>query len=294
MKEKRFFCGLLPILISGMTFGLLPGAVTICYKLGATRETMLVGRYLVLILVLLPFVLRKKGAFRVYKEHFWPLFAVSAAGAATPLMLYGAYRHMATGMVTTLHFLYPALVMLLEWIFFKKHITTRRWLCLALCAGGVFFMTSPAGGINGVGLALTLGSTITWSLYIIGVDHFRPEGVSSLQMMFYVSLNSFAILLVYGWISGGLHPTLDARGWLAVAGVCAATAILGSLLFIVGIRHTDGQTAAIASTLEPITSIIFGVLALNEPFQWRSAVGSVLILAAVVLVSLKEKEKGAS
>ena len=56
MKEKRFFCGLLPVLISGMTFGLLPGAVTICYKLGATRETMLVGRYLVLILVLLTLI----------------------------------------------------------------------------------------------------------------------------------------------------------------------------------------------------------------------------------------------
>ena len=288
--KSRFLRGLLPVLISGLTFGLMPGVVTACYKLGATRETMVVGRYLVLVLVLLPFVLRKKDTFKIYKKHFWPLLAVSAAGAATPLMLYGAYNHMATGIVTTLHFLYPAFVMLLELIVFRKRISGRRWLCLALCAGGVLFMMDPAGGLNGIGLALTAGCTLTWTLYIFGMDHLRPEGASSLQMMFYVSLNSFAILFIYGLISGGLHPQLEIGGWLAVFGACAAIAVLGSLLFAVGIRNTDGQTAAIASTLEPITSMVFGVLALGEPFHWRLVAGAVLILTAVVLVSLPEKK----
>ena len=164
-------------------------------------------------------------------------------------------------------------------------------LCLALCVAGVLFMLEPGGTASFWGLFYTTASTVTWSLYILWMDHLRPEGVSSLQMIFYVALDGVVMLLLYAVIAGRFSLALPAEGLLAVAGTSLVIAVFGSLLFALGIRKTDAQTAAIASTLEPITSVAVGVLFLSEPLTWRSVVGSVLILTAVVLVSLPEKKK---
>ena len=115
-------------------------------------------------------------------------------------------------------------------------------------------------------------------------------GVSSVQMMFYVSVDGTVILALYALITGTLFVDLPLKGVLAVIGATLMIAIFGSLFFALGIRSTDAQTAAIASTLEPITSLAAGAIFLGETVGVRSLIGALLILAAVVLVSIAEKK----
>ena len=62
--------------------------------------------------------------------------------------------------------------------------------------------------------------------------------------------------------------------------------VFGVLFFASGVRETDAQVSAIASTLEPITSIFVGVVFLKEKITPLTAIGAVMILAAVILLSL--------
>ncbi len=285
--------GLWMVLISGFIFGIMPLAVTLCYRLGAVKQTMLLARYFVLAVILLPVVLRQKDTFRLYKDNFPKLLLLSAAGASTPLFLYSAYECQSTGLTTTLHFLYPSAVVLLDRIFYRKKITGKKAISLLLCLAGVVLLLDLRESGSLKGLLFTFASVVTWSLYIVLMDHLRPEGVSSFQMMFYVSVNGLALLSVYVLASGVDPFALTGAGWLAVTGACLVIALFGTLFFALGIRKTDAQTAAIASTLEPITSLAAGAIFLRESLRVQSVIGSVLILAAVVLVAISEKKKSA-
>ena len=62
-------------------------------------------------------------------------------------------------------------------------------------------------------------------------------------------------------------------------------------LFQLGIRYTGAVAAAILSTLEPITSVILGVLVLGELFTTRKIAGCVCILFSVVLIAAAGKKR---
>jgi len=62
----QFKKGLILITISALTFGLMPGAVTFCFEQGANTTIIVLFRYLVIILLLLPVMLRTK--------QFWMYF----------------------------------------------------------------------------------------------------------------------------------------------------------------------------------------------------------------------------
>ncbi|MBR5739344.1 MAG: hypothetical protein IKY02_05080, partial [Lachnospiraceae bacterium] len=69
--------GLLMVIFSGIVFGAMPGAVKLCYGQGAVPELMVFFRYVTLTLVLLPFVLKEKNTWQIYKQHFFEFFLLS-------------------------------------------------------------------------------------------------------------------------------------------------------------------------------------------------------------------------
>ena len=67
------------------------------------------------------------------------------------------------------------------------------------------------------------------------------------------------------------------------------------VLFQRGTFLIGGERASILSTFEPITSVLIGVIVFHETVGWQTAVGSVLVLSASVLIALfdmKEKKEG--
>ena len=63
----------------------------------------------------------------------------------------------------------------------------------------------------------------------------------------------------------------------------------GTSLFQFGIKTVGPESTSILSTFEPITSVIIGVLILNEIFGIKTIIGSALILIAVILISIFDK-----
>ena len=95
---------------------------------------------------------------------------------------------------------------------------------------------------------------------------------------------------IYGTLTGSLAVSVTPSGWVTAIAASLVIAVGGHLFFLIGVHYAGAQTAAIASTLEPITSIFIGILFMNEPFGPRTAVGAVMILAAVVLLSVFDEK----
>ncbi len=278
--------GLFLVIISGIVFGIMPSAVTFCYSKGVDKLLVLMFRYLGLAIVLLPSVLKQKNIFTFYTKNFFKLFWLSLAGVSTPLLLYSAYSLLPTGVVTTVHFLYPTIVALMCIVIFREKLSKLKGICLALCVIGMFLMLDTSGQkLNPAGLIIAIASAFTWSVYIILLDKLDFSGASSAQIMFCVGINGVALSAIAALFSG-ISLAVPPIGWISLVGVSMFISVFGVLFFASGVRETDAQVSAIASTLEPITSIFVGVVFLKEKITPLTAIGAVMILAAVILLSL--------
>lgn len=285
MKTSRK--GLLLVVISGIVFGIMPSTVAYCYTQGATPVLMMLSRSVLFELILLPIVLRAKNTWELYRKTWKQHFLLSITGTGTPLILFITYNYMPTGIATTLHYLYPTVVALICILFLHEKMS--RIKCIALVSsflGIAIMMDTSVQDLSAVGIALAVLSSITWALYILLLDKVDLQGASSLQVMFFSGISSIILLSLCALVNGDFAVTITPIGWAAMAISNLAISIGGSLFFVIGVRYTDAQTSAIASTLEPIVSIVIGVLFLREAITFRTGVGSVLILAAVIMLAV--------
>ena len=144
--------------------------------------------------------------------------------------------------------------------------------------------------LNRTGIAIALLSSITWGTYITLLDKFKITGLSSEQVVFFIGLFSMALTTLFGLLSGKFAVQVTSNGWVALVAVNILAAVCGSAFFAIGIRRTDAQSAAIASTLEPITSILIGTIFLDEKLSIRSLVSVAMILSAITILTLSGKK----
>ncbi len=212
---------------------------------------------------------------------------------ATTVTLYMSYSYIPVGMATTLHFIYPVLVTAGCVLIFREGITIKKVLAL-LCgaAGTVLFLEhfSAATG-SGTGIFLALLSGLFYSIHMVVMDKSGIKNMHYFKLSFYLCLFGAALSGIYGGVTGQLALHLTGQAWLFafLVSICASVGAIS--LFQLGIRYTGASTAAILSTLEPITSVILGVLVLGELFTARKIAGCLCILLSVVLIAAAGKKR---
>lgn len=285
----QFKKGLILITISALTFGLMPGAVTFCFEQGANTTIIVLFRYLVIILLLLPVMLRTKQFWMYFKLNWKKTLCLSTMSSVTPILLFHSYQYLPTSLATTIHFMYPTIVMLLCLVFFHDRFSKSKLLCLLLCFVGIITLNASHQKVIGLGFLLALCSGLTWALYIVLMDKYDFSGMTSEQIVYMVAIGDLLLIsLIYGPISGTLAVHMPPIGWLAVVASNVFIGVLGVVFFSIGVRYTEASTAAIASTLEPVTSILVGILLMGEPCTVRMVLGMAMILAAVVITTVKD------
>lgn len=286
--------GLCMVILSGIVFGVMPSAVTFCYSQGVTASLVILFRYIFLSLVLLPSAIKSHDLWNNYRANWKKLLFLTLAGTATPLLLFTAYSSLPTGIATTIHFIYPVIVVLICTVVFHERLSKGKMLCFALCVGGILLMVETSSQkLSTVGMLAAFLSSVTWGCYIVFLNKIDLQNVTSGQIVFYVGIGSLVLITLYGILTGSFSAAVTGIGWAALIVSNLIIAVFGSMFFAIGTQYTDAQSSAIASTLEPITSIIVGVLFLNEHLSARSAAGAAMVLAAVTLLavfSLKSAE----
>lgn len=272
------------VLLSSLVFGLVPLLTVRAYALGANSTTLLLLRQCTVICTLLPAVRPWRGLAGLWKTHWHCILYLSVASSCTSLLLLEAYRYLPTGIVTAIHFTYPTLVMLIGLLVLGQALSVRKLVCVLLCLAGVILLGVQEGRLQPMGVLMAVGSCLTYSLYILLAERLPLQQFSPAQLTFSVELcNALLVGGLYGPLANTLWVTIPPVRWVQLILFAAVYGLLGYMPFLIGIRSTNAQFAAIASTLEPITSMAAGTLLLQEPFSLRAGLGTVLIVAAVIL-----------
>lgn len=282
--------GVLAVIISATIFGIMPIMANFVYKNGGNPIGLAFYRFL-FVLPFLYFVIKKDESMdlHVTKEELKGIILVGVLGyGSTALLLFMAYSYIPSGMATTIHFMYPAFVILGCILFFNGRTNLIKLVSVVFSILGVLMFCDSSANINILGIIFAFASSITFAFYTVYVDKSLLRNINTIKLTFYLCLIATIMMFIFSLVTGNLILKINPAGWLMIL-VLSLSVAYASSLFQIGIKIIGSQRASILSTFEPITSVLLGILLLNENFGIRTIFGILFILVSVTLISLFDK-----
>lgn len=147
--------GILYAIVSSSTFGLAPFFTLTLLSFGYSSFEVLTYRWGIASLCLIGFGLLAGCNFRLSKKDFGVVFLLSLFRATTSFSLVIAYQNIASGVASTIHFMYP-LAVALAMIFFY-HEKKSGWVISAVLLSILGAILLSSGNIAGYNANVTVG-----------------------------------------------------------------------------------------------------------------------------------------
>lgn len=293
---NRKTAGFLNGAIAAASYGTNPLFALPLYAAGVGVNSVLFYRYafaVVLYGIWLKFF--KKTSFAISFKEFFPLLFLALFFSLSSLTLFEAFKYIEAGIACTILFIYPVMVAVIMWLFFKEKLTKTVIFSILLTSAGIILLYKgkPGGaGLNMHGVCVVLLSALLYALYIVGVKnikeikHMKPDKLS-----FYVML--FGLLVyVYNLKFCTQLQILDSPMlWMYAVALALFPTIISLETITVAIKLIGSTTTAILGALEPLTAIFFGVVFFHEQLTVRICAGVALILAGVFLIVTRNVRK---
>lgn len=281
-------------IITGITYGLNPLFAVPLMKNGAATESILFFRYSFAVLLLGLFLLISRQSFRISGKQVGVLFVLGLLYTSSSVFLFDAYEYIASGLATTLVFLYPVLVAIIM-VFLKVVPSWPVWLAIAATFGGVLIMTQSDDSqtINPIGVLLSIASALVYALFIVIINRSKViAGISNSLLTFY-ALMVGAIVFIGKIIfsdtalTAGITTGMD---WLNLIGLALLPTIVSTATLAIASRNIGATKASVLGVFEPITAIIVGTMMFGEPLTTNIIVGiSIAIVAVTFMITVTKR-----
>ena len=281
-------------IITGITYGLNPLFAVPLMNNGASIESILFFRYTFAVVLLAAFLILTRQSFRITARQAGVLLALGLLYTSSSIFLFEAYNYIASGLATTLIFLYPVLVAIIM-VFLRVVPSWPVWLSIAATFGGVIIMTQGSGGdsLNPIGIALSLGSALVYALFIVIINRSKAIAQISNTLLTFYSLTVGAIVflgkisLSEAPISAGITTGDD---WLNLAGLALLPTIVSTATLAIATRNIGATKASVLGVFEPITAILIGTLMFGEPLTTNILLGiGIAIVAVTFMISVTKR-----
>jgi drug/metabolite transporter (DMT)-like permease len=285
--------GVIYTVASSAAFGVMPILAKIAYKGGTNAITVLFLRFFLAALVILPYIVITKKNFKINKKQLVHIIFLGIIGySATTYTLFLSYNYISVGLSTTLHFIYPVIVTVFAVVLYKEKLHSSKVLALGLSVLGIYLLVG--GGnvtLNFKGICLAIISGFFYAYYIVGASHSEISKIDIFVLTFYLASFAAISFFIMGKINGQLDFNMKSYSFLASSGIALVSTVLALTMFLKGMKIIGPSSASILSTLEPIVSIILGVIILKEQLSFTIVSGCVLILASVIILTMGQREK---
>lgn len=285
-KVNGFLYGLL----SSASFGLIPlFAIPVMHQ-GMDFWSILLYRFLFAMLALAGILLLNKQSFAIQRTEVLPLVLLAFLYDSSAVFLFWGYSYMASGVATTIHFMYPVLTTLIMMIFFREKKSLWRMGAIALAISGVYFLSQgdATGSVNSIGIFIVLLSALGYALYLVTVSQLKNLEMKGLKMTFYVFLFGGLLLFIGITIAGiGIQAIPDRITLGNLVMLALVPTVISNLALVRAIKNIGSTLTSVLGAMEPVTAVCVGILIFGEPFTGSIGVGIMLIISAVTIIILK-------
>jgi len=162
----------------------------------------------------------------------------------------------------------------------------QLWVAVLITLIGIA-LTVPevldgAGGATVAGLLFTLGNALTYAAYVIYSERLVTDGGDELVASAWSLTGSLAFAAVAAMISWPLRAPSSLGGFGSALGLAAVSTVLASMAFFLGVRRLGPSAAALVATTEPVLTLIWVILILDESLKPVQILGAALVIAGVL------------
>ena len=280
-------------IITGITYGLNPLFAKPLMNAGASTEAILFFRYGIAVILLGAYLLLKKENFRITLKQAGVLLSLGLLYTASSTFLFEAYKYIASGLATTLVFLFPAMVAIIM-VFLKVVPSWPVWLSIAATFAGVMIMTGGAGTetVNPLGVWFSIASAFVYALFIVIIN--KSKVISSIPnslLTFYALLTGTFFFIGRCLFSGAdLMAGIDGgMAWCNLIGLAVLPTIVSTASLAVATRNIGATKASVLGVFEPITAILVGKVVFGEALTPNIIAGILISIVAVTFMIMLTK-----
>ena len=278
-------------MLSSATFGLIPLFSLPLMARGFSPATVLFYRFFIAAIVLGILLFLRGERLYTSRRNLAKLTCMSLMYAMAALLFMQAFKYMPSGVVATLHFSYPVMVMLMMIAFFHERFSAVTGVSVLLAISGVYLLSggSPSASVADMsmtGLALALASALCNAIYIISICAARLNNMTGLALTFYVMAFGALCSLINALFTNSFQLLQSWQELTLVVLLAVITAVLSNYTLILAVQRIGSTLAAVMGVLEPVTAVVVGILVFSEPFSLSLVTGLALIAVSVILVML--------
>lgn len=272
--------------IAAASYGLNPLFALPLYAHGLGADSVLFYRYGFGVIMLAVMMLVQKQSFALRRCEVLPLLVMGLMFSFSSLTLFLSYNYMDAGIASTILFVYPVLVAILMAVFFKEKVSPITMISIALAFTGISLLYKGEGGqtLSLIGVMLVFLSSLTYAIYIIGVNRSVLKDMPIAKLTFYVLLFGLSVFVVRLKFCTQLDMIHEPLLWINPICLALFPTVISLVSMTKSIHYIGSTPAAILGALEPITAICCGVLVFGERLTPRIVLGIILILIAVTLI----------
>lgn len=283
-KVKGYILGA----IAAATYGLNPLFALPLYADGMDADSVLFFRYLFAVPVMALMIVGRGRGFRI-GAHLWvPTAVMGVMMALSSLLLFESYNYMDASIASTLLFVYPLMVAGIMAAVYRERMSLLTGVCMFAALGGIALLFKGGDGatLSVTGTLLVMLSSLSYSIYIIGVNRPGLRQVPTVKLIFYVLLVGALLFGLKIALTPGasFSPPRHWYMWGCVFALALLPTVVSFLCTTSAIQYIGPTPTAILGALEPVTAVIIGVTVFSEHLTARDWAGLVLIIAAVTLV----------
>lgn len=284
IKAKGYIVGA----IAAASYGTNPLFALPLYSDGMNPDSVLFFRYLIAIpiMAVMLFVRRGKDDFVLRGNERWQLPVMGILMAMSSLTLFLSYNYMDAGIASTLLFVYPIMVAVIMACCFHEKLSLTTGICICVALSGISLLVRNTEGatLSVTGIVLVMLSSLSYAIYIVGVNQSGLRNVPTLKVIFYVLVFGLALFAARFLAGSGFTFPLTPMQWLNLLGLAVLPTALSFLCTTYAIHIIGPTPTAILGALEPVTAVIIGVCVFGEVVTPRILTGILLIIMAVTLV----------
>lgn len=246
-------------------------------------------------IIILLYIQGKKKHIPARKDMLWiVLFGFLGYYMASYFDFLGL-NYIKAGLERIILFVYPTIVVVLGYVFFKDRISKPQSIAIGITYVGVLITFWSEVDFSGSktlwGGFLVLLSAITYASYLVGSGWLIPKyGV--LRFTCYAMLVSTACVLLHYSFNG------DWDLWnfpiqVYVYGILMAimATLIPSFLVSESIKRLGASNFSILGSLGPVSTIILAFIFLGEQLTYVQLLGMFVVIGGVTYLSLKGKSK---
>lgn len=282
IKAKGYILGA----IAAATYGMNPLFALPLYEEGMDPDSVLFFRYLFAIPILGIMIQARGRSFRLERKEIIPLILMGLLVALSSLTLFQSYNYMEAGIASTLLFVYPILVALIMAFVFKEKITLQTVFCIFLALAGIGMLYKGGDGstLSLTGVMLVMVSSLSYAIYIVGVNQSVLKDIATLRLTFYVLLFGLLLFLVRVDFGKSLYIIDKWYLWGNLIALAVFPTAISFLCTTRAIQFIGSTPTAILGALEPVTAVFFGVTIFGESLTLRLITGIIMIIFAVTFI----------